>query len=135
MTLNRKFLFALAAAVGLAANAGAVQAQDTLPPATASVNDLGDGASALTYWVDRSDGRLVVTTVDLVVRDGSGNGEDHHAIVRFSALLSPGQSQTVSVPASDGAQPQELQIQRIGDRIAVTRVSATPVAANSARVH
>jgi hypothetical protein len=86
----------------------------------AATTDLGANASAITYWVSRPDGWHVVTTVD-VVFDRDSHAE-RHAIVRFSAVLQPGQSQQVSVPAAIGERPRVLNIRRLGDRIEVAQV-------------
>jgi hypothetical protein len=129
MSFNRNLAFA--SGVLLAASAGAAEAQNALQQTEPSITDLGGGASALTYWVDRADGRHVVTTVDVVLPNAAGRDEDRHAIVRFSAVMLPGQSQTVSVPTFDKTQPYELQISRSGGRIEVSRVLSAPFAAQS----
>jgi hypothetical protein len=125
MSFNHKFALAFAAGVLFAASAGAAETQTVQQSASATVADLGGGASALTYWVDDADGRHVVTTVDTVLPDQTGRGEDRHAVVKFSTVLQPGQVQTVSIPAADAAQAQELQIRRSGNGIEVTRISST----------
>jgi hypothetical protein len=122
MSLAHKFAFAFTTGILLAASA---QAQEAARPATASTVDLGGGASALTYWVDQADGRHVVTTVDTVV---PGRDEDHHAVVRFSATLLPGQTETVSVPAFGTAPTQALQLRRSDTGIEVSRVAQTAAA-------
>jgi hypothetical protein len=63
-------------------------------------------------------------TVDAVI--GQDN-EEKHAVVRFSSLLLPGQSQLISVPFAIGAQQQVLRIRRLNDRIEVARVPGSPV--------
>ena len=84
--------------------------------------ELSPSASAVTYWVGQPDGWHVVTTVDTVI---GKNGEDEqHAVVRFSSVLLPGQSQTISVPFASGEQQQALRINRLGDKIEVVRVSS-----------
>jgi hypothetical protein len=86
----------------------------------AAVTDLGKDASAITYWVNRADGWHVVTTVDLVFdRD---RATERHAIVRFSAVLQPGQSQQISIPVAIGQPAESLRVRRLGDRIEVARV-------------
>jgi hypothetical protein len=86
----------------------------------AVTTELGGNASAVTYWVARSDGWHVVTTVGTVVERNSD--ADKHAVVRFSSVLLPGQSQLISVPFAIGEQQQVLRIRRLGDRIEVARV-------------
>lgn len=124
MSFDRKFALAFAAGILLAASPAGAKAWEAVQPAAASTIDLGGGASALTYWVDDADGRHVVTTVDTVIPDETGRGEDRHSVVRFSAVLLPGQIQTVSVPSLGTAQPQELQLRRSDKGIEIDRVSA-----------
>jgi hypothetical protein len=77
-------------------------------------------ASAITYWVSGSDGWHVVTTVDTVIEQ---NGDaEKHAVVRFSSVLLPGQSQLISVPLAIGQRQQVLRIRRLGDQVEVARV-------------
>jgi hypothetical protein len=86
----------------------------------AVTTELGANASAVTYWVARSDGWHVVITVGTVIERNSD--ADKHAVVRFSSVLLPGQSQLISVPFAIGEQQQVLRIRRLGDRIEVARV-------------
>jgi hypothetical protein len=81
--------------------------------------ELGANAAAFTYWVSRSDGWHVVTTVDTVIEQ---NGDaEKHAVVRFSSVLLPGQSHLISVPFAIGERQQVLRIRRQGDRIEIAR--------------
>jgi hypothetical protein len=73
----------------------------------AVTTELGGSAAAVTYWVSRSDGWHVVTTVDTVIDPNGGAGK--HAVVRFSSVLQPGQSQLVSVPSAIGERQQALR--------------------------
>ena len=85
--------------------------------------ELGANIAAITYWVSRSDGWHVVTTVDTVIEQ---NGDaEKHAVVRFSSVLLPGQSQLISVPLAIGERQQVLRIRRLGDRIEVARVGGS----------
>jgi hypothetical protein len=86
----------------------------------AVTTELGANASAVTYWMARSDGWHVVTTVGTAIERNSD--ADKHAVVRFSSVLLPGQSQLISVPFAIGEQQQVLRIRRLGDRIEVARV-------------
>ena len=52
----------------------------------AVVTELAPNASATTYWVAESDGWHVGTTIDIVL--GRSDIADHHAVARFSAVLS-----------------------------------------------
>jgi hypothetical protein len=89
----------------------------------AVTTELSGNASAVTYWVSKSDGWHVVTTVDTAI---GGNGDaERHAIVRFSAVLQPGQSQSISVPFAIGERQQVLRIRRLRDRIEVARVDGS----------
>ena len=86
----------------------------------AVTTELGANTSAITYWVSRSDGWHVVTTVDTVIEQ---NGDaEKHAVVRFSSVLLPGQSQLISVPLAIGERQQVLRIRRLGDQVEVARV-------------
>jgi hypothetical protein len=86
----------------------------------AVVTELGANASALTYWVGEPDGWHVVTTVDTVI--GQESNSETHAVVRFSSVLLPGQSQLISVPFAIGERQQVVRIRRLGDQIEVARV-------------
>jgi hypothetical protein len=89
----------------------------------AVTTELGGSASAITYWVSKSDGWHVVTTVDTVIeRDGDA---EKHAVVRFSSVLLPGQSQLISVPFAIGERQQVLRIRRLGDQIEVVRAGGS----------
>jgi hypothetical protein len=81
------------------------------------VTALGDNTSAVTYWVSQPDGWHVVTTINTKTQDEADGG--HSGIVRFSTLLAPGQSQSISVPAENGATQPTLLIRRVSDRIEV----------------
>jgi hypothetical protein len=89
----------------------------------AVTTELGANASAITYWVSRSDGWHLVTTVDTVI--GKDGNAEKHAVVRFSSVLLPGQSQLISVPFAIGERQQVLRIRRLGDRIEVARVGGS----------
>jgi hypothetical protein len=91
----------------------------------AVTTELGPNVSASTYWVSASDGWHVVTTVDIGVDQDTD--PEKHSVVRFSAVLLPGQSQRISVPAPMGERQQVLRIRRLGDRLEVTRVFGSSV--------
>ena len=118
MSLKRFAAVALSASI-LTATAALADQPSPLHAPAAHTAVLGDNASALTYWVDRADGRHVVTTVDTVI-----GGTDQHAVVRFSAVLQPGQSQIVSIPAADAGQARALRIRYIGDDVELRTVPA-----------
>src|SRR3979409_1196035 len=83
----------------------------------AVTTELGGNASAITYWVSRSDGWHVVTTVDTVIEQNGDTGK--HAVVRFSSVLLPGQSQLISVPFAIGERQQVLRIRRLRGAVRV----------------
>ena len=95
------------------------QLTNTVRDGQGMTTGLGANAAAITYWVSRSDGWHVVTTVDTVIEQ---NGEaEKHAVVRFASVLLPGQSQLISVPFAIGERQQVLRIRRQGDRIEIAR--------------
>jgi hypothetical protein len=98
----------------------AAQLNNAVRENQAVVTQLGANASAITYWVSESDGWHVVTTVDTVI-EKNGDAE-RHAVVRFSSVLLPGQSQLISVPFAVGERQQVLRIRRLGDQVEVARV-------------
>ena len=89
----------------------------------AVTTELGANASAITYWVSEPDGWHVVTTVDTVI--GQNGDAEKHAVVRFSSVLLPGQSQLISVPFAIGERQPVLRIRRLGDRIEVAQVGGS----------
>jgi hypothetical protein len=130
---------ALMTAAGLLVGMAVAQAEGAprYAPELAGIRtDLGNNSSALTYWVDEAQGLRVVTTIDSVSDAGTGAPEQH-AVVRFSALILPGQSEEISVPSSGGAVQQSLVIRRRSNadgnyRIEVERVPAGQEVAHAA---
>ena len=100
--------------------APAAEPNAAVPERQPVVTVLSATASAMTFWVIESDGWHVVTIVDMVILPGSD--AEQHAVVRFSSVLLPGQSQLISVPLVLGEQQQVLRISRIEDRIQVERI-------------
>jgi hypothetical protein len=98
----------------------AAQPDSAVREGHAVTTDLGANAAAITYWVSRSDGWHVVTTIDTVVEQSSD--AEKHAVVRFSSVLLPGQFQLISVPLAIGERQQVLRIRRHGDQVEVARV-------------
>ena len=98
----------------------AAELNNTVREGQPVVTELSAKASAITYWVSEPDGWRVVTTVDTVI--GQDGDSEKHAIVRFSSVLLPGQSQLISVPFAIGERRQVLRIRRVGDQIEVERV-------------
>ena len=103
----------------------ATQLGKVVPEGQGVVTVLSVNASAITYWVSASDGWHVVTTVDTVF--GLDGDAEKHAVVRFSAVLLPGQCQLISVPGTIGEPQQVLRIRRRGDHIEVLRLPASSV--------
>src|SRR5215813_43380 len=98
-------------------NVQAAQVEKTPREGEAVVTKLNANASAITYWVSKRDGWHVVTTIDIVI--GPGDDAEKHAVVRFSSVLLPGQSQLISVPFVIGEPQQVLHIRRLGDQIKI----------------
>lgn len=110
-------------AVALATTAQALSAtplDNAVREGQAVVTQLDANTSAITYWVNESDGWHVVTTVDTVM--GWHGDAEELAVVRFSSLLLAGQSQLISVPVAVGERQQVLRIRRLGDHIEVAQV-------------
>lgn len=101
----------------------AAQVSGTAGEGQGVTTELSTNASAITYWVNEADGWHVVTTVDVVI--GQGGDSDNHAIVRFSSVLLPGQSQTISVPLPIGERQQVLRIRRLRDQLEIRRVPSS----------
>jgi len=87
----------------------------------AITTELGGSAKAITYWTNRPEGAVVVTTVDTV--SAFDTDAEQHAVVRLQTVLQPGQAQEVSVPFAAGEQQPVLRIERLADQITVTKVS------------
>lgn len=127
MEIPMKFLKAAYVAGLLAIGVTGIVSQLQATPLTNAVREgqgvtteLGGNASAITYWANEADGWHVVTTVDTVT--GQNSEAEEHAVVRFTSVLLPGQSQLISVPFAVGEQQQVLRIRRIGDRIEIERL-------------
>ncbi|HTY66039.1 MAG TPA: hypothetical protein VMH36_05280 [Alphaproteobacteria bacterium] len=99
----------------------AASSTNALPEHQAVATALGATTSAITYWAREPNGWHVVTTIDTVI--GRGGEAERHAVVRFSAVLQPGQSQLISVPTAIGERQQTLRVRRVGDRIEVASVA------------
>jgi hypothetical protein len=94
-----------------------------VPELASTFTRLSQTSSALTYWVNEADGAHVVTTIDCIAADENLTPQARHMVVRFAAVLLPGQAQLVSVPAPVGAVSPTLRIYRHGDSIEVSRVT------------
>ena len=116
----------LAVALATAAPASSTTQPDSTPnQGQAMETRLDASTSAVTYWVRETDGWHVVTTIDTVT--GQESDKEQHAVVRFSSVLLPGQSQLISVPFATGERQQILRIRCLGDRIEVAQVPGSSV--------
>ena len=106
----------LAVAQPLWAGAGKIVAEGQ-----AITTELGGSAKAITYWTNRPEGAVVVTTVDTV--SAFETDAEQHAVVRLQTVLQPGQAQEVSVPLAAGTEQPVLRIERVADQVTVTKVS------------
>jgi hypothetical protein len=98
----------------------AAQRDDAVVEGHPVVTQLGSEASAMTYWRSQADGWHVVTIVQFAPMPDEP--ADKYAVVRFSSVLLPGQSQVISLPMALGEPSEALRIARIGDRVTVARV-------------
>ena len=98
------------------------RSNDAVREGEAVVTELSVNASAITYWVSESDGWHVVTTVDIRLGQDQDTDTRKQSVVRFSAVLLPGQLQRISVPVAIGERQQVLCIRRLGDRRETARV-------------
>jgi hypothetical protein len=98
------------------------ESNDALQEGQALTTRLGPNASAIIYWVSEPDGCHVVVTVDTIF--GKDADAEQHAVVRFAAVLPPGQSQLISVPLAIGERQQVLRVSRIGSGIEVRWVTS-----------
>ena len=114
-------ILALTLALAAAPAVRAADAESALGEGRPLTTALGRDSSALTYWVKAADGWHVVTTIDSVSR--RGGADESHAVVRYSAVLLPGQSQVISVPSPAGAPAPALRVRRVEDRIEVARIA------------
>jgi hypothetical protein len=95
------------------------RSNDAVREGEAVVTELSVNASAITYWVSESDGWHVVTTVAIRLDQDK---DTNTTVVRFSAVLLPGQLQRISVPVAIGERQQVRCIRRLGDRLETARV-------------
>jgi hypothetical protein len=111
----------IAGVIAVSSPTRAAEENSGVPEGQAVRTELGNDATAVSYWVSAPDGWHVVTTIDSV--SGRDTDAEHHAVTRFSATLLPGQAQVISVPLPLGEPQQTLRIRRVGDRIEVARVT------------
>ena len=121
-----RVLLQLAGAAGLAIVLAAAAPTKASPQAgtiqgrQAAVTHLAPGVSAFTYWMNGADGE-VITLVRLSENGLTRPGSDSRDFVlRFTVVLAPGQTQTISVPGIDWGNPPMIRIRRLGETIEVT---------------
>ena len=93
----------------------------TVGEGQAITTELSSNAKAVTYWTNRAEGALVVTTVDTVA--AAETEAEQHAVVRLQTLLQPGQVQEISVPLAMGETQPVLRIERVADQITVSKIT------------
>jgi hypothetical protein len=90
-----------------------------LRPLEAGSIELG-GFRGVVYYTSEDDGYRVVATL----AEGEG------LPVRFVGTLAESQSLTISVPGHVGEPDQEIEVSRVGDKLAVSRPSAVDMGRN-----
>ena len=104
----------------LAATGATVASAERLDQRATLVTPLGEGSTARIYWVDEPEGFRVFITVDVVQPGAAGQEDDHHAIIRSSIVLRPGQTQTVAMFDPNGAVlPSVIRVRQLGDHVEV----------------
>lgn len=103
-----------------AAPSGASRSGGTVQGTDAAATRLAPGIGAFTYWLHGPGGEVV--TLVRVPRTNSADAgtKDRGLVLRFSVVLVPGQTQTLSVPGIDWGNPPTIRIKRVGDTIEVT---------------
>jgi len=96
----------------------------TIQGTNAAVTHLAQGVGAFTYWLNGPDGE-VITLLRLPQTAAAESGaKDRGFVLRFSVVLAPGQTQTISVPGIDWGNPPTIHIRRLGQTIEVTSSNA-----------
>ena len=93
----------------------------TIGEGQAITTELSASAKAVTYWTNRPEGAVVVTTVDTV--SAPDTDAEQHAVVRLQSTLQPGQVQEISVPLAIGEKQPVLRIERVADQVTVSKVA------------
>jgi hypothetical protein len=110
----------MAMVLAAAAPSDGTRSEGTIQGTDAAVTHLAPGIGAFTYWLNGAGGEVV--TFVRVRRDNSGDAQakDRDFVFRFSVVLVPGQTQTISVPGIDWGNPPTIRIRRVGETIEVT---------------
>jgi hypothetical protein len=111
---------ALAVVLSAAAPSKAPPPHGTIQGTNAAVTHLAQGVGAFTYWMNGPDGEVITLLRKSHNNSAPAGGEDRDFVVRFSVVLAPGQTQTISVPGIDWANPPTIRIRRLGGSIEVT---------------
>lgn len=121
----------IAMALAAAAPADGAPSDGTIQGADAAATRLAPGIGAFTYWLNGPGGEVV--TLVRVKRNHSAAAlpDDRDLVFRFSVVLVPGQTQTISVPGIDWGQPPTLRIRRVGETIEVTSSNTDSTAARA----
>src|ERR1700736_2634520 len=111
---------AIAIALAAAAPSKGASPHSTIQGKNAAVTHLARGVGAFTYWMNGADGDVI--TIVRVSQNDSGNAaaKDRDFVLRFSTVLAPGQTQTISVAGIDWDDPPTIRIRRLGETIEVT---------------
>jgi hypothetical protein len=120
-TVVAAFLASGLIAAAQAASAGTTTESQSVVEGQAAVVALSDNAKAVTYWTSHPEGASVVTTVDSV--SAADTDVEQHAVVRLESILQSGQVQEISVPLAIGEAQTVLRIERVGDRVTVSKVT------------
>lgn len=123
---------AMVVVLSAAAPSDGARPDGTIQGTDAALTRLAPGIGAFTYWLNGPGGEVV--TLVRVPRNGSDDAQpkDRDLVFRFSVVLVPGQTQTISVPGIDWGKPPTIQIRRVGETIEVTSSNTNPAQVHSA---
>jgi hypothetical protein len=123
VSTSRFLVPALLGAALLARPAVATELREGQPVVT----QLSPDASAVTYFVDRSDGLHVIVAVR-TSHEAGADALHQPPVIQFSSRILPGQTINVAMPAAAGPPDRVLEITRRAERVAVeTKHSAALV--------
>jgi hypothetical protein len=121
---------AIAIVLAGAARSEVPRPHGTIQGTNAAVTHLAPGVGAFTYWMNGPGGEVI--TLVRASRNNSADvgAKDRDFVVRFSVVLAPGQTQTMTVPGIDWANPPTIHIRRLGETIEVTSNNTDGVGAS-----
>jgi hypothetical protein len=96
----------------------------TIQGTNAAVTHLAQGVGAFTYWLNGPDGEVITLLRLPQTAAAQAGAKDRGFVLRFSVVLAPGQTQTISVPGIDWGNPPTIYIRRLGQKIEVTSSNA-----------